>query len=104
MIAGLLSLLVLAASAAAADKETKAKLVSVDADKMTITVVTEDGKKHTYDVNDDTKFIGPKGGVSDKKIKDDRLVKDAELKLVVAGNNRTLREVHLPERKKAKGK
>jgi len=37
------------------------------------------GKKD-YDVNDDTKFIGPKGGKSDKGIKDDRLVKGAELK------------------------
>lgn len=40
-----------------------------------------------------------KGGVSDKCIKDDRLVKGAELKLVVADHNKTLREVHLPERK-----
>jgi len=51
-----------------------------------------------------TEFIGPKGGVSDKGIDDDRLVKGAELKLVVAGNNRTLREVHLPERSKDKAK
>lgn len=50
-------------------------------------------------MNDETKFIGPKGGVSDKGIKDDRLVKGAELKLVVAGNNKTLRAVHLSERK-----
>jgi hypothetical protein len=97
--AGLLGLLILAGPALAADKEVKAKLVSVDAEKMTLTVVTDDGKKIAYDVNDDTKFLGPKGGVSDKRMKDDRLVKDAELKLVVAGNNRTLREVHLPERK-----
>ena len=48
---------------------------------------------------DETKFIGPKGGKSDKGIEDDRLVKGAEVKLVVAGNNKTLREVHLPERK-----
>ena len=47
----------------------------------------------------DTKFIGPKGGVSDKGIKDERLVAGVELKLVVAGNNRTLREVHIPEKK-----
>lgn len=99
----LLGLLVLAGTALAADKEVKAKLVAVDVKKMTLTVVTEEGKKIVYDVNDDTKFLGPKGGVSDKGIKDERLVKDAELKLVVAGNNRTLREVHLPERK-AKGK
>lgn len=97
--AALIGLLVLASGGLAADKEMKAKLVSVDAKKMTLTVVTEDGKKIAYDVNEETKFLGPKGGASDKGIKDDRLVKDAELTLVVAGNNRTLREVHLPERK-----
>lgn len=97
--AALIGFLVLAGSALAADKEMKAKLVSVDAKKMTLTVVTEDGKKIAYDVNEETKFLGPKGGPSDKGIKDDRLVKDAELTLVVAGNNRTLRKVHLPERK-----
>ena len=98
-IAGVLGLLLFAAgSALAADKELMAKLVSVDAKKMTLTVTT-DGKKIAYDVNEETKFLGPKGGASEKGIKDDRLVKGAELKLVIAGNNRTLREVHLPERK-----
>ena len=84
--------------ALAADKELKAKLVKVDLKKSTLTVKTDDGDK-SYDVNDETKFIGPKGGVSDKGIKDDRLVAGVELKLVIAGNNRTLREVHIPERK-----
>ena len=51
-----------------------------------------------------TEFIGPKGRVSDEGINDDRLVKGEELRLVVAGNNRTLREVHLPERSKDKAK
>ena len=82
------------------DKEVKCTLVKVDAKKMVLTVKTEDGKKMEYDVNDKTKFIGPKGGESDKGIKDDRLLKDATLTLVVAGNNRTLREVRLPERGK----
>jgi hypothetical protein len=94
---GLIALLALAGSVLAADKEVKCKLVKVDVKKKVLTVLTEDGRKE-YDVNDDTKFIGPKGGVSDKGIDDDRLVKGAELKLVVAGNNRTLREVRLPER------
>ncbi|HEV3237437.1 MAG TPA: hypothetical protein VGZ25_10640 [Gemmataceae bacterium] len=93
-----LALLLLVSLTQAADKEVTGKLVSVDAKKMVLTVTTENGKKD-YDVNDDTKFIGPKGGKSDKGIKDDRLVKGAELKLIVAGNNKTLREVHLPERK-----
>jgi hypothetical protein len=102
-IVGLIALLALAGSVLAVDKEVKCKLVKVDIKKKVLTVMTEDGRKD-YDVNDDTKFIGPKGGVSDKGIDDDRLVKGAELKLVVAGNNRTLREVHLPERSKDKAK
>lgn len=93
-----IALVLLAGLAQAADKEVKAKLVSVDVKKKILVVTTDDGKKE-YDVNDDTKFLGPKGGKSDKGISDDRLVKGAELTLVVAGNNKTLHEVHLPERK-----
>jgi hypothetical protein len=83
----------------AADKEVKGKLVKVDVDKKILTINTDDGKKE-YTVSADTKFIGPKGGVSKDGIKDERLVAGAELKLVIAGNNKTVREVHLPEKKK----
>jgi hypothetical protein len=100
-IAVLVVLLLLACSLLAADKEVKGKIVRVDVKDNVIVVDTEDGKK-VYDVNKDTKFIGPKGGVSEKGIADDRLEKGAEVKLVVAGNNRTLREVHLPTRKSDK--
>jgi hypothetical protein len=96
-IASVLALFVMAALALAADKELKGKIVKVDVAKSTITVQTDEGRK-TYMVNDDTKFIGPKSGKSDAGIKDDRLVKGAEVTLLIAGNNRTLREVHLPER------
>src|SRR5262249_47780992 len=84
--------------ALAADKEVMGKLVRVDDAKNHIIVKTDDGTK-TFEVNDETKFIGPKGGVSDKGIKDDRLVAGVELKLVVAANNKTLHEVHIPEKK-----
>ena len=97
-IAVMIALLVLAGSLLAADKEVKGKVVKVDVKKNVITVMTEDGKKD-YDVNKDTKFIGPKGGVSDKGVEDDRLEPGAEVTLKVAGNNRTLHEVHLPVRK-----
>ena len=96
-IAVVVALLALAGSLLAADKEIKGKIVKVDLKKSVITVKTDDGNKD-YDVNKDTKFIGPKGGLSDKGIKDDRLVPGAEVTLNVAGNNRTLREVHLPVR------
>ena len=39
---------------------------------------------------------------SDAGLKDDRLLAGAEVKLVIAGNNKTAREVHLPLRKKDK--
>jgi hypothetical protein len=103
-IAAVVALLVMGLSVLAADKEIKCTLVKVDLKKNVLTVKAEDGKEHSYDVEDATKFIGPKGGKSENGIKDDRLVKGAELKLVIAGNNRTLREVHLPERKPDKGK
>jgi predicted RNA-binding protein len=97
-IAASVLLFVFAGGLLAADKEVKGTVVKVDLDKKTLTVKTEDGEK-TYDINDDTKFLGPKGGVSKEGIKDDRLTKGAEVKLVIAGNNKTAREVHLPERK-----
>ena len=98
-LAVIVALLVLAGSALAVDKEIKGKIVKVDVKKNVITVMTEDGKKD-YEVNKDTKFIGPKGGVSDKGIEDDRLEVGAEVTLKVADNNRTLHEVHLPVKKK----
>jgi hypothetical protein len=97
-IAASIALLVLASSLLAADKEVKGTIVKVDVKKNVITVKTDDGNKD-YDVNKDTKFIGPRGGLSEKGIEDDRLEKGAEVTLKVAGNNKTLREVHLAMRK-----
>src|SRR5262249_108507 len=96
---GLTALLLLVGSALAADKEVKCKLVKADLKKSVLTLVTSDGKKLDYDVNANTRLIGPKGGIRDLGIKDERLVKGVELKLIVAGNNRTVREVHIPVRK-----
>jgi hypothetical protein len=97
-ISASIALLLIAGGLLAADKEVNAKVVKVDVKKKVLIVKIEDEKKE-YNINDDTKFIGPKGGVSDKGINDDRLTPGAEVRLVIAGNNRTLREVHLPERK-----
>jgi hypothetical protein len=94
----LVGLFLVAGSLLAADKEVKGKVVKVDV----ITVMTEDGKKD-YEVSKDTKFLGPKGGASEKGMEDDRLVPGAEVTLKIAGNNRTIHEVRLPERK-GKGK
>ena len=96
--AGIVLLVVFAASAVAADKEVKGTVVKVDLKNSTLTVKTDDGNK-VYDINDQTKFLGPKGGASEAGLKDDRLVAGAEVKLLIAGNNKTAREVHLPVRK-----
>ena|ERR1700732_3628700 len=98
-VVALIAILLWAGSILAADKEVKCKLVKVDGKNNVLTVITEDGRTAKYNLNESTRFIGPKGGVSDEGIKDDRLVKGAELTLVVAGNNRTIREIRLPERK-----
>ena len=95
VVAALAVVLLLAGGVLAADKEVKGTLVKVNASDKTLVVKTDDGEK-TYEVNDETKFIGPKGGESKEGLKDERLVKGVELKLVVAGNNKTLREVHIP--------
>lgn len=102
-LAALFAFGLLAGVGRAVDKEVTGTLVKVDAKNSTLTVKTDDGEK-TYDVNAETRFLGPKGGVADAGLKDDRLVKGVMLKLVVAGNNRTAREVHIPERKKGKDK
>lgn len=67
--------------------------------KKKLLVVKDGEEKKAYKVDAKTKFLGPKGGLSDAGIKDDRLKTGATLELVVAGNNETVREVHLPERK-----
>lgn len=80
-------------------KEVKATVVKVDADKKTLTVKMADGKTQTLTIGDDTKFIGPRGGVSTDKLKDDRLTVGAEVGLVMGTGGKTVKEVHLPVRK-----
>ena len=87
----------IASALLAADKTVKGTLVKVDIKKQLLVLKTDDGKK-TYTVDAKTKFIGPKGGVSEAGIKDDRLKPGAAIELIVAGNNKTVREVHLPQR------
>jgi hypothetical protein len=82
----------------AADKEVKGTVTKVDAAKKMLTIKTDNGVKE-YTISDDTKFLGPKGGVSKAGLKDERLVVGAEVTLLVAGNNKTVREVRLPVRK-----
>lgn len=100
-VVGFLVLFLAIGMVSAADKEVKGTVVKVDLKNKTLTIKTDDGEK-TYDVNDETKFVGPKGGAADSGLKDDRLVAGAPVKIVVAGNNKTAHEIHLSERKKGK--
>jgi hypothetical protein len=99
IVTALLVLLFVSGELLAADKTVKATLIKVDVKKKIFFVKTDDGKKE-FTANSATKFVGPRGGVSDEGIKDDRLKPGAELTLIVAGNNKTLREVRLPERRR----
>lgn len=98
----ILAFFILAGVASAGDKDVKGVVVKVDLKASTLTIKVADADKgeKTYDINDKTKFIGPKGGASEAGLKDDRLAPGAEVRLVIASNNRTCREVHLPDRKK----
>ena len=55
------------------------------------------GEAYSYDWYD-----GPRGGLSDDGIKDDRLTIGAEITLIIAGDNKTVREVRLPTRGREK--
>lgn len=54
------------------------KVVSVDAAKNTVTVSVA-GKNQTFSVTDKTQIVGPLGGVSKDRLKDDRLLKGIEI-------------------------
>src|SRR5262249_52074148 len=75
----------------------KGKIVKVDATKNTITIKTDSGNK-TFTLTDDTKYIGPRGGVSEAGIKDDRIAVGNEVRIVTAKGGKTAQEVHLSYR------
>ena len=97
-VAALIAFLLVATTLLAADKTVSVTLVKVDVKKKLL-VVKDGEEKKEYKIDAKTKFLGPKGGLSDAGIKDDRLKPGATLELVIAGNNKTVREVHLPQRK-----
>src|SRR5262249_49344816 len=80
--------------------EIKGKITKLDVDKKTFTIETDDGKKLDFKVGDDVKFLGPPGGASKDVVKDDRFKVGNEVKLVTEAGGKTLKEVHLPVRKK----
>lgn len=80
----------------------KIKIVNLARKNFIITL--ESGKERTFAVDKNTKFLGPQGGPSKSGLKDDRMVKGYEVKVVPAKNGKIAKEVHLPYRKKASEK
>lgn len=75
------------------------KIVKVDLSGMKFTVADDKGKVSEYKFNADTQFIGPRGGLSDKKEKDDRFTGGAPVKLTLKdGKGNVVTEVRLPFR------
>src|SRR5262245_55084317 len=81
-----------------AGKVVTAKVKAVDEAKSTITVTTADRKDVTYQVTNDTKIVGPRGGVSEKRLKDDRLAKDMEVTITPSADGKTAVEIKLAVR------
>jgi hypothetical protein len=100
-VAALAGFLCMVGLVLAADKEVNGTVVKVDVTKNLLAVKTDSDTK-VYQISDDTKFLGPNGGESLARLKDDRLTKAAGVTLIVAGNNKTVREVRLPRRKSEK--
>jgi hypothetical protein len=74
------------------------KIVKVDLDGSKFTIADESGKRTDFTFDADTVFLGPRGGVSDKKAKDDRFVVGAPIIVVLGVSSKAVKEVHLPYR------
>jgi hypothetical protein len=82
-------------------KSVAGEVTIVDVLKGTITVGIEGGKSQTFTVNDDTKFVGPKGGsrgLGKPGMKDETMTKGAAVRVVFAQDEKVALEVHLPAR------
>ena len=78
------------------------KVKTVNAEKSYFTIALESGKERKFSVDKTTKFVGPKGGVSADGLKDDRMVKGNEVKVMPSKDGKTASEVRLPVRTKDK--
>jgi hypothetical protein len=87
---------------AADDKGQTAKVKKVDEKTSTLIVTTADGKTLTFKVEKDVKIVGPRGGVSEERLKDDRLVVGSEITIFLDGKN--LKQIKLGFRRKATDK
>jgi len=84
-------------------KEVVGMFKSKDVSKKTVTI-TVDGKDRTFKVADSTKIVGPRGGESDDRLKDDRIDKGYKLTIVPdAKEEDVAAEIRLPFRNEREG-
>jgi len=82
-------------------KSVAGEVTIIDVLKGTITVGFAGGKSQTFIVNDDTKFVGPKGGsrgLGKPGMKDETMTKGAAVRVIFAQDEKVALEVHLPAR------
>jgi hypothetical protein len=65
---------------------------SVDVENKQLTIVTAQGREHTYTVSDDTMMAGPRGGKVRKHLKDPRFREGFPVTIVAQGSTAT--EIH----------
>src|SRR5262245_59128190 len=91
------------ATAAAEDPQGDlVKVKSVAPKTNTLIVTYPDGKTLKFIIDDKVKISGPLGGVSDDRLKDDRIAAGSEITLFFAADKKTLKEIKLGFRKKGK--
>jgi hypothetical protein len=78
------------------------KVKSVDPKTNTLIVTTPEGKTVKFTIDDKVKIVGPLEGVSEDRLKDDRIVAGSEITLFYAADKKTLTKIKLGFRKKDK--
>jgi hypothetical protein len=78
-------------------KELVGTVKSVNVDKETVTV-TIAGKDRVFSVDKETAIVGPRGGVSQKRLTDDRLARGNEITVVTSADGKKVLEIRLPVR------
>src|SRR5262249_12958429 len=100
IVAAFAGLLILAGAAAAADKEVKGKLVSLDADAKRITI-HEEGKNVEYGLNAREVVVKVDGKESKAGLDDKALVKGAEVTLLIPATGKLVRGIEVETKKAA---
>ncbi len=77
-------------------KEFEGKITKIDVDKMTFSIKGDDGKTLDFKFDDDTKFLGPRGGKRDKK--DDQFTVGKEIKVEASAAGKVATAIHLSTR------